>query len=407
MKDQQITQLSILGVVSIVGLIAAIGLLSTPTTTQSTMPNSGGQDTVTGQVGFGGGGFDEPTQDDTSFDNQPTNNEQQADRPSSTSNENEEIDWDALNEGRSGVDMDVIKRVLEENTELHETLTPQCVDAVHEAYSSTLRAPRDKQMETDTGRNHIYGISMLWGNKPTNFNDTWELTQQINPSYDSTNPQRKVVTNSEAKEEFLSYVAAESSVSCANNAVQILLLGTLTSNLDNLYTNNLVEEAVKAYQEVATEPPRNVCWEAMEEDWSSSISEPEARIVSNMLLLNELANIYSKSQTGALATLNQDTLRGGFGAGHQLLPATFEAWRQQAFDGDEQDLSGAARYAFDNYLDEDDKRRATDCRYWRETRRTAEVSQTTSESFADADTDVFSQDDTSGSSGTTTGFNWG
>ena len=51
MKDEQVTQLSILGVVSIVGLIAAIGLLSTPTTTHAPSMgiSSGGQDTVVGQ----------------------------------------------------------------------------------------------------------------------------------------------------------------------------------------------------------------------------------------------------------------------------------------------------------------------------------------------------------------------
>ena len=49
MKDQQVTQLSILGVVSIVGLIAAVGLLSTPIPTTPMMGVSGGQDTVTGQ----------------------------------------------------------------------------------------------------------------------------------------------------------------------------------------------------------------------------------------------------------------------------------------------------------------------------------------------------------------------
>ena len=53
MKDEQITQLSILGVVSIVGLIAAIGLLSTPST-NTAIPGVGGgqQDTVVGNAGF-------------------------------------------------------------------------------------------------------------------------------------------------------------------------------------------------------------------------------------------------------------------------------------------------------------------------------------------------------------------
>ena len=49
MKDQQITQLSILGVVSIVGLIAAIGLLSTPSTNTAIPVGGGQQDTVVGQ----------------------------------------------------------------------------------------------------------------------------------------------------------------------------------------------------------------------------------------------------------------------------------------------------------------------------------------------------------------------
>ena len=52
MKDQQITQLSILGVVSIVGLIAAIGLLSTPSTNTAIPVGGGQQDTVVGQQGF-------------------------------------------------------------------------------------------------------------------------------------------------------------------------------------------------------------------------------------------------------------------------------------------------------------------------------------------------------------------
>ena len=52
MKDQQITQLSILGVVSIVGLIAAIGLLSTPSTNTAIPVGGGQQDTVVGQASF-------------------------------------------------------------------------------------------------------------------------------------------------------------------------------------------------------------------------------------------------------------------------------------------------------------------------------------------------------------------